>query len=161
MILFLLAACAGVRGDLAEGLVLNELLAMNVASNTDEMDQFDDWLEIFNGSDQTVALEGLYLSDDPSAPSRWALPMDESIEPGAHLVVWCDGEPEQGALHAPFKLGGTGESVVLSFIDGEDVTMLDQVDFGEQLADTAWARKTDGAVEWIAAAPTPGKSNGK
>lgn len=159
MLLLFLACASGVPGNKAEGLVLNELLASNVAVNTDEADEFDDWIEIFNGGDQAVSTTDLYLSDDTEAPSRWPLP-EGTIEPGEYLVVWADGEPEQGDLHAPFKLGATGESVVLSYIKNDEVTLLDQVDFGEQVPDTAWARVPDGAVEWIGNAPTPGESNG-
>jgi hypothetical protein len=158
MVLLVLAGCAGVRADRAEGLVLNELLAVNVAANADPSDEFDDWIELFNGGEAPVSLEDVYLSDDPAAPARWALPTDEPLEPGGHLVVWCDGEPEQGADHAPFKLSGAGEAVVLSYVADEPVT-LDQVEYGEQVADTAWARLPDGGVEWGAAPPTPGAPN--
>jgi hypothetical protein len=159
MVVLLLGACAGVRADKAEGLVLNEVLAVNEASNSDEAEQFDDWLEIHNGGAVAVSLADLYLSDDAAAPGRWPLPADETLAPGAFLLVWCDGELEQGPLHAPFKLSGGGETVVLSYVRDDDTTLLDQVEFGEQLADTAWARLPDGGIEWAAAAPTPGASN--
>lgn len=159
MVLWLFAACAGVRADRAEGLVLNELLAMNVASNADPAGEFDDWIEIYNGGAEPVSLEGVYLSDDPDAPARWALPADEPLEPGAYLLVWCDDEPEQGVRHSTFKLAGGGESVTLSFVDDDAPLLLDQVDFGEQLPDVAWARTPDGGVEWSAATPTPGQPN--
>lgn len=158
MVLLVLAGCAGVRADLAEGLVLNELLAVNVAANTDPNDEFDDWIELFNGGAEPVSLADVYLSDDPAAPTRWALPAERPLEPGEHLLVWCDGQPEQGAEHAPFKLSGGGEAVVLSYVADAPV-VLDQVEYGEQLPDTAWARLPDGGVEWGAAPPTPGEPN--
>lgn len=157
----LLVACGGVRGDQAEGLVLNEVLAKNTLTNADDAGEFDDWVEIFNGGEEPVSRTGLYLSDDANAPGRWPLPEGEPIEPGAYVVVWCDGQPEQGDLHAPFKLGGLGETVALSYIDREEPVAIDHVDFGEQIADVAWARVPDGAVEWLASAPTPGKTNGE
>ena len=32
---------------------------------------------------------------------------------GERLIVWCDDEPEEGALHATFRLRAAGESVAL------------------------------------------------
>lgn len=162
MLALLLVACGGgVRGDQAEGLVLNEILAKNSLTNADDAGEFDDWIEIFNGGTEPVSRTGLYLSDDANAPGRWPLPEGEPIEPGTFLLVWCDGQPEQGDLHAPFKLGGLGETVALSYIDTGEPLAIDHVDFGEQLADVAWARVPDGAVEWLASAPSPGETNGK
>lgn len=159
--LLLLTACGGgVDGDQAEGLVLNEVLAKNTVSNADEAGEFDDWVEIFNGGTEPISRAGLYLTDDSSMPVRWPLPEGAAIEPGEYLLFWCDGQPEQGELHTTFKLGGTGEMVGLTYyVTGEPLT-LDTVDFGVQVADTAWARVPDGGLEWIAAAPTPGKTNG-
>lgn len=159
MVVWLLAACDGVRGDVAEGLVLNEVLAKNLSTNQDNADEFDDWLEIYNGGDQPVSRVGLHVSDDSSAPARWPIPEGDPIQPGEHLLLWCDGEPEQGDNHGPFKLGGKGETVVLSYIDVDAPLVLDQVDFGEQLDDVSWARIPDGSIEWAAATPTPGDAN--
>ena len=158
---WLLVGCTGVRGDQAEGLVLNEVLAKNTVTNADEADEFDDWVEIWNGGEQPVLRKDLFLSDDGDTPSRFALPDGDPIEPGQWLLVWCDGSPDQGEMHAPFKLGGTGESVILSYIGGGEPRTLDQVDFGAQVADVAWARLPDGGVEWSAVTPTPGESNGE
>jgi hypothetical protein len=160
MYLLALLACGAVRADQASGLVLNELLAVNTAEGLDEAGEADDWLEIWNGGEDPVSLADVFLSDDPAAPTRWPFPADISLEPGDFLVVWCDGQPEQGAFHAPFKLSGQGESIVLSWLGGDAPVLLDQVDYGARLADTAWARVPDGGVEWVDASPTPGESNG-
>jgi len=157
--IWLLVGCAKTGGD-ANGLVVNEVLARNAATNTDDAGEFDDWVEIYNGGTDAIALTGLHLSDDASAPSRWPFPEGDPLEPGAHILVWCDGEPEQGDFHAPFKLGGNGETVLLSYIEKGAPTTLDEVDYTEQTPDVAWARVTDGAIEWAAAAPTPGDTNG-
>jgi hypothetical protein len=157
--IWLLVGCA-TNGGNADGLVLNELLARNAVTNTDDAGEFDDWVEIFNGGTEPIALTGLHLSDDAAAPARWPFPEGDPLEPGAYLLVWCDGQPEQGDFHAPFKLGGNGESVLLSYIEDGAPTTLDAVDYTEQTADVAWARVPDGGIEWVTATPTPGDTNG-
>ena len=80
------------------------------------------------------------------------------LEAGAFLLIWCDDEPEQGDLHATFKLSRDGEQVTLLSASGE---VLDDVDVPELEADTSYARVPDGADAWqVVEAPTPGGSNG-
>ncbi len=136
-------------------LVINELMADNESTLADEAGEFDDWLELHNRGASPIDLAGLYLSDDPDNP--WAFPLPEfQLAPGSYLVVWCDSDPEQGALHAPFGLARAGESAVLS----TDESILDQVDFGPQDADISLARVPDGGEEWYACqSPTPGDEN--
>ncbi len=81
-----------------------------------------------------------------------------TLDPGEHIVVWADGQEDDGPLHANFKLSRSGESVVLYDRDG--VTLLDAVDFGPQSTDVSWGRSQDGAETWTSFNPsTPGYSN--
>ncbi|MBK6543554.1 MAG: lamin tail domain-containing protein [Flavobacteriales bacterium] len=71
------------------GVVINELMASNVSTVMDENDQYEDWIELYNGTGNAVDLEGWYLTDTPSSPrngrSRWHL-----IAPDSYLMVWAD-----------------------------------------------------------------------
>jgi len=138
-------------------LVVNELLASNHTVNADEFGEYDDWVELYNTGGDTVSLAGLYLSDDPPAlPLRWSLP-PAVLPPGGHLLVWCDDDPQQGPLHAPFKLSAAGEAAVLTMADGRTV---DEITFGPQQADVSYGRVGDGGPQWtLFAHPTPGAPN--
>ncbi len=137
-------------------LVVNELLASNDTVLADEFGEFDDWVELYNAGSDTVSLDGLYLSDDPLQPLRWPLP-DLAIPPSGYLLVWCDDDPEQGLLHAPFKLSASGEAVVVTASDGRTV---DQVVFGPQTTDVSYGRVGDGGSDWTCfTRPTPGQPN--
>ena len=46
------------------GLVINEFLASNTSVNTDPAGEYDDWLEIYNSSNEEISLVGLYLTDN-------------------------------------------------------------------------------------------------
>ncbi len=140
------------------GIVLvNELLALNGSGLADESGQRDDWLELYNPSQGPVDLAGFGLSDDPAAPGKMKLPPGTLLAPGAFLLVWTDDDPEQGPLHAPFRLSGDGESVVLTDAEGG---LVDEISFGVQATDVSIGRSPDGEGDVVAlVSPTPGEAN--
>ena len=144
--------------DGSSAVVLNELLASNDAVLADEFGEFDDWLELHNTSADEVDLSLWSLSGGPrSADEPFVLPEGTRIAAADYLVVWADDDPEQGVLHADFKLARIGETLVLYHRDGSPA---DRVTFPEQQTDVSWARQPDGSGEWQAAAiPTPAASN--
>ncbi|NCG18009.1 MAG: hypothetical protein GWP91_03230 [Rhodobacterales bacterium] len=83
-------------------LVLNEAMADNDSVLRDESGEFDDWLELYNRTDTPVALDG-WILDDGDEP--WFLATDVVVEPYGTVLLWIDGQPDQGPLHAPFRLG--------------------------------------------------------
>jgi len=141
-------------GELGD-LVINELLADNETVLADEAGEFDDWIELYNRGDEPVELAGFFLSDDPADPFAFPLPAGR-LGPGERLLVWADGDTDQGPLHAPFGLSRDGESVVLSTA----AAIVDQIDFDAQDPDVGLAREVDGAVTWMRCAyPSPGGPN--
>ncbi len=143
----------------AFALRLNEFLAVNNSVNPDEFGEYDDWVEIFNPSDESISLSGLFLSDDLSIPTQWALP-DVELEGQGYLLVWCDNDLLQGPLHAAFKISGSGEELGLysSIVSGNQA--IDTIVFGAQQADVSWGRQSDGTGSWGAfTSPTPAASN--
>jgi hypothetical protein len=169
MLILALLACGTDTQDTADtgtpievpALVVNEFLAMNTAVEPpDEAGEYDDWIEIWNAGDSAVSFDGLYLSDDESAPDKWPLPAEVSLEPGGFYLMWADGQPEQGASHAGFKLSGSGEAIVLSVVTPDRSVPIDTITFEGQAPDTSMARHPDGSLDWRAGVPTPGSTNG-
>jgi hypothetical protein len=162
-VLLVVACSSGAGGDGPQPdgsspVLLNELLASNDAVLADESGEFDDWLELYNQTDSEVDLSGWLLSGGPvSAQEPFALPAGTSIAAAGYLVVWADDDPEQGALHADFKLARIGETLVL-YEPGGDAA--DSVTFPEQQTDVSWARQPNGSGDWQAVtSPSPGLSN--
>ena len=148
--------------SVAATLLINELMANNAGSVLDQNGDNDDWIEIYNYGDSAVNIAGMYLTDNLSADNRWRVPENNSslttIAPKGFLLIWADGETNEGILHANFKLGSGGEQVGLFAADGS--TVIDQVAFGPQDKDRSYGRMPDGSGNWQSlAAPTPGKSN--
>ena len=115
---------------------INEFLAANVTNYPDnvDFDDYSDWIELTNTSDETVSLDGYYLSDDPDNPLKWAIPKEAEILANGFLVFRADGfdtGPNQvfrrafspwrefttSSYHTNFKLAEEGETVSLARVD--------------------------------------------
>ncbi len=153
--LFLLSLTANAQ------IKVNEIIASNEASHSDENGDFDDWIEIYNSSDISINIGGYYFSDDPAEPTKWQIPTNQSasttIGAKGFMILWADSSPEEGPLHLDFKLGASGESVIITAADG--TTLIDSVNFPQQSSDISWARETDGTGSFSYSTPSPNASN--
>jgi hypothetical protein len=136
-------------------LVLNELMADNVATLPDESGEYDDWVELVNRGSAPLSLAGYFLGPSPEDPWAFALPA-ATLQPGEHLLVWCDKDTSQGPLHAPFKLAKSGDRLLLSTRDA----IVDTVTYDPLATDRSWARLPDGTGAWQdCASPSPRAAN--
>ncbi len=141
-------------------LFINEFLAQNDTGLQDETGAYEDWLELHNPGPTAVELGGLFLTDDLTQTTQWALP-DTLLPAGGFLVVWCDDDPEDGPLHATFKLSASGEEIGLFGRLAAGNGLIDGHSFGAQSVDISEGRETDGAATWTNfTEPSPGASNG-
>ncbi len=134
----------------AGDLVINEFLAGNDSTQTDQDGEYDDWIELYNNSDEAIDLTGYFLTDDTDEPMQWTFP-DTIIGAGGYLIVWADEDEDQEGLHANFRLSGDGETIVLSNADG---TVLDQITYGEQTDDISYGRFPNGTGDFQTMTPT-------
>ncbi len=140
-----------------DGLFINEFMADNETTISDEFDEYDDWVEIYNSNSESVNMEGLFLTDDPSIPDKWQFPEVE-IPANSFLLVWTDDDEEQGELHTNFRLNTDGEFIGLYEIDG--IIPLDTLSYGYQEEDISFGRDPDGDDNWVFMDnPSPGYSN--
>ena len=126
--------------------VINEWMASNNGSVTDPADgQPDDWIELLNPTTTPVNLGGWRLSDSTPAPSHFFIPAGYELPAGGRLIVWCDDQNTQNtppsALHAPFKLSASGETITLTAPDG---TVIDRLTFASQVPNISQGRTPDG-----------------
>ncbi|MBR4898188.1 MAG: lamin tail domain-containing protein [Prevotella sp.] len=142
---------------LSFAIVINELMASNAGTVMSPATNFDSWIELYNPTEQTINLSGMYLSDDENNLKRWQMPNDiGSIPAKGYLVVWL-GSNDIKSNQAPFKLDCDGGTIILSDKNGNIIT---SQTYPEAMSRTSWARTTDGGDEWgWTADATPGQSN--
>jgi hypothetical protein len=140
-------------------LYINEFMASNSSTIPDEWNEFDDWVEIYNGDVDPIDLGGLTLSDDLAVPNKYTFPTT-ILAPGDFILVWCDGTPAQGPFHAGFRLSAAGEQVGLFASAANGFAAIDTLTYGPQVTDISFGRFPDGAPNWqFFPSPTPGTSN--
>jgi hypothetical protein len=139
-----------------EDIRFNEILTVNKHFLSDEAGEFDAWVEITNLGPGQVSCAGLYLSTDLHNPFQWALP-DMALEDGQYLIIWLDGQPDQGMAHASLKARFQGGSLYLSDSSG---ILIDQLIYPALGWDRSWGRTIDGMGPWDRMdTPTPGTAN--
>ena len=137
-------------------LYINEFMADNEGTLADEHGFYSDWIEIYNGDTEGVFLGDLYLTDNFSTPDKWRMP-DMVLPAGGFILIWADGTPSLGEMHASFKLDKDGEEIGLLT---SRYLVIDSLSFGLQQEDVSTGRKSDGASQLVAfVSSTPGRSN--
>jgi hypothetical protein len=149
--------------DALPQLYINEFMAFNVTCCPDVqmgVNEFDDWIEIYNAGDTPVDVGGMYLSDSLATPFKFLIAKTNSasttIPAKGYLVIHADEQGSQGILHANFKLNQSGEEIGLFYIDGR---MIDSRIFGQQLQDLSEGRSPDGSDSWFKMTPSKGSAN--
>ncbi len=144
--------------SVSSGLTINEFMADNETTIPDPQGDYDDWIEIYNDTDQTQNLLGYYLTDDLSNPDKWAFP-DTTVDAGSFLLVWADEDGGDPGLHANFKLNKEGEEIGLYRDNSGHIELMDFIVFEAQPEDTSYGRYPDGSENWSFLSPTPEEPN--
>ena len=141
-------------------LYINEIVADNKSTVSDEAGDFDDWVEIYNPGTTDVDLAGYWFSDGdmPLYQIPDGYPAETTVSAGGYVLVWFDGEPGEGPLHVDMKLQEAGESVLLYAPDA--VQIIDSYEFPELFDDVSAIRFPDGTDDWYrTVTPTPLANN--
>ena len=101
---------------------INEVSAANIIFANDNYKR-NDWIELYNTTDNDIDLTGLYLSDDKNDPHKYQIAATSADIPTVipahnYAIVWCDKAEGTRALHAPFKLDADGGCVSITAADG-------------------------------------------
>ncbi|MFT7451466.1 MAG: hypothetical protein ACI9VN_002190, partial [Patescibacteria group bacterium] len=81
---------------LAQSIFINEILASNSNTNTDEFGESDDWVELYNATSNPIDIGGMYLTDDLGNLVKYYIPPTQAsqttIPAMGYLLVWCDNQ---------------------------------------------------------------------
>ncbi|GAB1415754.1 hypothetical protein MASR2M117_11600 [Paludibacter sp.] len=142
---------------------INEIVASNSVVQ-DEYGEYDDYIELYNNGNQDVNIAGWYLSDSYSNLELSPIVLEDStkthIPAKGRIIVWADEQPNQGPLHANFKLSKDGESVILSRKDPfGKLIIVDEITFPAIDKNMSYSRESDGSSTWVIQIPTFNSSN--
>lgn len=144
----------------AQNLVINEILTSNTVTNEDEDGDYQDWVELYNGSAGPINLAGYGLTDNAAQPFKWVFPA-QIIEPGQYLIIYCSDKNRtvvNQPLHTNWKISSSGEAITLT--DAASVTV-DQVPATEIPSDISFGRLPNGTGPFVFfSAVTPSAQNG-
>ena len=123
------------------GLVINEIMAGNVNAVADQNGEYDDWVELYNGNNFNLNLNGYYLSDNENDLTKWTF--SNAIIPAyGYLIVWCDtAGNSQSGLHTTYRLSADQEEVYLTDPTG---LVVDAVHYVNMINDKGFARVPNG-----------------
>ncbi|MFH0865995.1 MAG: CotH kinase family protein [Bacteroidota bacterium] len=151
---FILFINTGINGQV----VINEYSCSNVSSFTDNFGNYEDWIELYNTTGSPVIMDGWYVSDKKTNPTKWQIGT-ATIPANGFLRIWASGLGiNSGTLHAGFKLTQCKpEAIVLANTLG---IIIDSLTLKPALEGHSRGRTTNGAATWsVFLIPTPNAGN--
>ena len=143
-----------------ENIVINEIMAANVDVYRDPSTNFGSWVELYNPTDKSIYLAGLYVTDDATKLKKHRLVTGYGVLPAKGFAILNFDHFEVFTKEAyrqiDDKLNCDGGTIIIS--DGENIFA--QMTYPQAISRVAYARTKDGGEEWgNTDAPTPGYSN--
>lgn len=140
------------------GPIISEFVADNKDSYEDEDVEANDWIELFNGSDTSVPMEGWHLTDDPANLTKWTLPAF-NLPANGYRVIFAsrkDRRQPNGTLHTNFALDKNSGYLALV---RPDLTIASEYNYGPQFEDVAYGEVGASRRRGYLETPTPGSKN--
>ena len=145
--------------ELPCAVVINEVASKNDTEAAPDGGYYD-WIELYNGGDETVDLSGWGLSDGKKDLKKFVFPNGTTLAAGAYLVVWADGVGDNGSsrtgLYAAFGISADGETVYLSDTEGN---LRSRLAVPALRKNTTYGRANDASEVFATLSPTPGRTN--
>ncbi len=141
--------------------LINEFSASNLNSFKDSFNKAEDWIELYNDSDQAINIGGWHLSDKAFKEKKWEIPAGTIISAKGYLVFFCSGRDSvfNNEYHTNFKLTQTKSNEVVQLADPTGM-VLDVQDVTLILVEHSICRDRNGSGDWkICTDPTIGSSN--
>lgn len=117
-------------------IMINEVSGSN-SIYVNEYGKKNDWVELYNPTNSSIDIEGMFLTDDLSNPTKYQITKGNTnattvIPSHNYLIIWCDklSTTDRG-LHSTFKIDGEGGVISLTSND-------------KSWADTLYYRAHDG-----------------
>lgn len=147
------------------GIHINEILARNSSVFLNDIGEYDDWIELYNSTNEDIDIGGLYISDNKTVPFKSPIPRsspaETTIPAKGFLMLFPSGKPDSGIRHLIFQLAGGGEHVSIAQLYLGEPFIIDSVSYPGLSTDQSWGHTNDGGPYWnVFLTPTPNATNG-
>ena len=134
---------------------INEVMASNSRTLSLQDGATPDWIEIANVSNKSVSIGGYSLSKSTNSASVFVFP-DMKLDAGQCVLVYADSRLRESAeedLHAPFRIGASGDTLMLfnsadTAVDTVNLPALGKDQAYVRISDTGW-EISDRATPWM------------
>jgi len=137
-------------------LYINEVLPSNKYTIKDDDSESSDYIEIYNGYNYDINLQGYYLSDSEYETKKWSFP-NITIKSHDYLLVYASGKDkadlDNNSIHTNFKLSSTGEVITLTDNTGN---IISKITYPDTLPDISYGYSRS---KYFHMTPTPNTKN--
>lgn len=141
---------------------VNEYSASNLNQFPDNFTRYEDWIELYNSSTESIDIAGWHLSDKEDKPEKWTFPLNSIIPSGGFLRLWCSGRNDSvffSNMHTNFKLTQTKSNEVIT-LTKPDGTIVEKIPMELTLLGHSRCKEMDGMGGWtVCEYPSPKSSN--
>lgn len=156
ILVILIILISGINNDYIkyDKLYVSEIMTKNTYTLEDDFHEYSDYIEIYNGYNNTINLENYHLSDMEYETNRWTFPNIE-IKAHEYLIIFATGRNTCNKYcHTNFKLSSKGETITLTDPSGN---IINKFSYPETSNDIAFG--FIGNNYKILDSPSPGKEN--
>ena len=142
--------------DKSTRLCINEVMLKNLTCVTDNEGYYLGWVELYNGTSESINLDGFGISDDHNDLYKFII-RDIVIAPGSYQLFffdeygWCDDN-----IHMVYLPDDEGTNL---FLTAPDQSVVDSVKVPESFYNISYGRSGDTAKLVYFMSPTPGYEN--
>lgn len=136
-------------------LIINEVCPSNNSIIKDKFNEYSDYIELYNGYNFDIDLDGYHLTDKEYNEKLWTF-SNVSIKAHGYLIVYADGKDIciDNECHTDFKLNKDGETVIL--MDNKN-NVLSRIRYEKMNSDTSYGYSKNKYVYYDN--PTPNELN--
>jgi hypothetical protein len=101
----------------------------------DDDGDYNDWIELYNASSETISLKSWYISDDKEDIKKWKFP-DRQIKAGEYFLIFAsDKDKNSKYVHTNFKISSKGETIYLS---NQNEELIDEIQIPKLLTNISY-----------------------
>jgi hypothetical protein len=122
----------------------------------DDDGDYNDWIELYNASSETISLKSWYISDDKDDIKKWKFP-DRQIKAGEYFLIFAsDKDKNSKYVHTNFKISSKGETI---YLYNQNEELIDEIQIPKLLTNVSYGISIENIEKVFYSEFTPGAYN--